>query len=63
MNYPQEAIANYVVESFFEGVFLPNLSRLLGFGRGVLEKPHWGRPAEMTAEEVWERNVRIMNAI
>ncbi len=63
VNSPQEAIARYVVEGSFESVFLPNLARLLGFGQGILREPHWGWPAEMTAEGVWEKNVRIMNAI
>ena len=63
VNRPQEAIARYVVEGSFESVFLPNLAQLVGFGRGILREPHWGRPAKMTAEGVWEKNVRIMNAI
>ena len=63
VNSPQETIARYVVKGSFESVFLPNLALLLGFGHGILREPHWGRPAEMTAEEVWEKNVRIMNAI
>ena len=63
VNSPQERIAKYVVGGSFESVFLPNLARMLGFGRGILREPHWGRPAEMTAEGVWEKNVRIMNAI
>lgn len=63
VNNPQEMIARYVVEGSLESVFLPNLVRLFGFGRGILREPHWGRPAKMAAEEVWEKNVRLMNAI
>ena len=63
VNHPQQAIMEYVVSASSQSLFLPNLARLLGFGGGILQKPHWGHPQEMKAEEVWEKNVRIMNAV
>ena len=63
VNHPQQAIMDYVVGTSTQSLFLPNLARLLRFGEGILQKPHWGHPDEMKAEEVWEKNVRIMNAV
>ena len=63
VNEPQREIMEYVAGSDSQSVFLPNLARLLGSGEVILQEPHWGRPAEMKAEEVWEKNVRIMNAV
>jgi lysophospholipase L1-like esterase len=63
VNHPQQAIMDYVVGTPAQSLFLPNLARLLRFGEGILQKPHWGHPDEMKAEEVWEKNVRIMNAV
>ena len=63
VNHPQQAIMEYVVQASSQSLFLPNLARLLKFGEGILQEPHWGHPAEMKAEQVWEKNVRIMNAV
>ena len=63
VNEPQREIMEYVAGSASQSVFLPNLARLLGSGEEILQEPHWGHPAEMKAEEVWEKNVRIMNAV
>ena len=62
VNPQQEEILEYAVRGP-QSVFLPNLARLLGFGRGILQEPHWGQPTETTAQDVWERNVRIMNVV
>ncbi len=63
VNQPQREIMEYVAGSSSQSLFLPNLARLLGSGEEILQEPHWGHPAEMKAEEVWEKNVRIMNAV
>ena len=63
VNEPQREIMEYVAGSASQSVFMPNLARLLGSGEEILQEPHWGHPAEMKAEEVWEKNVRIMNAV
>ncbi len=63
VNHPQQAIMEYVVGSASQSLFLPNLARLLGSGEKILQEPHWGHPNEMKAEEVWEKHLRIMNAV
>lgn len=63
VNHPQQAIMEYVVSASSQSLFLPNVARLLKFGEGILQEPHWGHPAEMKAEEVWEKNLRIMKAV
>ncbi len=63
VNHPQQAILEYVVDSAYQSLFLPNLARLLGSGEKILQEPHWGHPNEMKAEEVWEKHLRIMNAV
>ena len=63
VNHPQQAIMEYVVGSASQSLFLPNLARLLGSGEKILQPPHWGHPNEMKAEEVWEKHLRIMNAV
>lgn len=63
VNHPQQAIMEYVVGSASQSLFLPNLARLLGSGEKILRPPHWGHPNEMKAEEVWEKHLRIMNAV
>ncbi len=63
VNHPQQSIMEYVVGSASQSLFLPNLARLLGSGEKILRPPHWGHPNEMKAEEVWEKHLRVMNAV